>query len=109
MNILAHASLCICVRISLGLNVYMCTSLTELLGSRAIFNYLDYFFFSDYLFSKVVVPIFIPIKDFIQFFPMVCAFRTLFKKSFHRPRSQRYSLPSHVEINRDPVYSFLLW
>lgn len=45
MNILAHASLCICVRISLGLNVYMCTSLTELLGSRAIFNYLDYFFY----------------------------------------------------------------
>ena len=41
MNILAHASLCICIRISLGLNVYMCTSLIELLGSRAIFNYLD--------------------------------------------------------------------
>lgn len=54
MNILAHASLCICIRISLGCKslgdgyIFIYTHkyssmIVELLGPRAIFNYSGYF------------------------------------------------------------------
>lgn len=71
MNILAHASLCICARISLELiNIYVRIS-NRIAGFQGHLQLFGFTSFSDYLFSKVVVPIFIPIR-LLQFSHGLC-------------------------------------